>query len=132
MQTPTLPSLGPGNFITDSATILTTQFANAIAAKYSESNDYIGSITSLDYIFANFNENADALTDRVINSLTVMYKRYFPQVTVMSTAVAITDDKINLKIYVSVTDNKGDVFSLGKVVLLENGVLKGIIDEINK
>lgn len=124
-----VPSLSEDSWIDNSLQTFSLLFSHIFLSDYSQSYLYRDNITSLSYIIQKGQGNIPTTINNIKNALTMYFSRYFSDVIV--DVVEATEDNSShakLSIYVSVTDSDNKSFSLGKIITIENLLIKEIID----
>ena len=130
-MTPILPALNGNGWVTDPTILLNTLFAQCLVADYSQSTIYDGTITSIPYLVATYQDNPLVMATKLEEALTLYYSRYFVQVTVLVTYSDVPD--ILYPLYISIDVIVGGItYSLANVASIKNGMLNAVLQEINK
>ena len=128
---PVLPVLGGSSWVTDPALLLSTLFAHCLVADYSQSTIYNGTITSIPYFIATYQNDPLTMTVKLEEALTLYYSRYFNNVTITVTYNDTQEITYPLNISILAIVN-GVSYSLANVASIKNGVLLDVLQEINK
>jgi len=126
-------NLGGKGWLTGTIETLDQCMADFLTAKYSKSELYAGSISSMAYLVGEYGQDPEAFSTQLDSVLTSYLSRWFTTVSV-STAVTYPNNveaaryNINLSIQVQ---RDGIVYDLSKVLELSNGKLQDLIEVIN-
>ena len=123
-----VPSLT--DWITDPQRQLNTMFANALLSDYSQSDIYLGNVTSLPYLVAQHQHNPTTMANVMEDALHAYYIRVFPIVSVSVTFSDSVDNKYQLFISITITVGSAN-YSLATSALIENGKLVTLVKELN-
>lgn len=125
-----LPIIGK-NWNVSGTETLESAMAHALTSDYSQSNEFNGAITSIPYIIAMNESDPIDMAMAMESSLTDYLSRFFTSVNVDVKSEVHDDERYELKLVVK-THKDGKSFDLATILMVENGVLKDIIDEINR
>ena len=129
------PSLSQDSWVTDSSLQADYLLAQAYETNYSQSQLYPGKVTSIAKIIQENNNNIGGTCTALAKSLTEYFSRYFHNVVVevkqTSASVASGSSLAEIEMYISVTDNKGVVISLGKLLDITNSKINMVKNIIN-
>jgi len=103
----TLPTLTQHGLVTDKNIIVEQLFKYFVTTQKSQSTIYSDYIESYDYLMKMYNNTPDVLKNKVIDSLTRLYKRYFNKVEVQ-----VVIQGIIMNIDIKVVDNNNNVYTL--------------------
>lgn len=111
-------SLTEAGWVISSEIMADSMFSHFFATDYSQSNIYLGNITSFAWIVQNNLNDMTGLIAAVRSSLTTYFSRYFQNVTVeVQEKLDLTDSsKVGITIYVAFTDNAGKTYNLARLV----------------
>lgn len=112
------PSLTEAGWVTSSEIMADAMFSHFFATDYSQTNIYLGNITSFAWIVQNNLNNMTGVISAVRSALATYFARYFDNVTVeVQEKADITDaSKVGLTIYVVFTDREGKSYNLARLV----------------
>lgn len=128
----TLPMLNGQGWLTDPKEIFSNLFAHALLTDKSQSVIYNGSISSIQYVIARYENSPTELTSQLKTMLETYYSRYFDKVSAV-----VTDESENLDVKYDVTitiqgNMDGTTYDLGATATISNGILSGILIGVNK
>jgi hypothetical protein len=112
------PSLSESGWITDSRQIGDYLFAHFFASNYSQTQIYIGQVSSMAYIIATNADDIDKTVSTLQQQLQTYFGRYFSTVTVEIRYFENPEDanKVDLTIYIGYTDSEGNEFTIGRLL----------------
>ena len=130
-----MPSLSADSWVTDSSLQADYLLAQAYETNFSQSQLYPGKITSIAKIIQENNNNVGGTCSALTKTLTEYFSRYFNNVVVevkqTPASVASGSSLVEIEMYISVTDNKGVVISLGKLLDITNSKINMVKNIIN-
>ena len=104
----TLPTMNKHGLVKDKNIQVKDIFKYFITTQQSQSTIYSNHIESYDYIMKRYSKDENILRDKITNSLTRLYKRYFSEVE-----IRVVFDKHNkMGISINVKDNEGKLYML--------------------
>ena len=127
-----LPTLSADNYLKSSLIMMDRLFAYFLASDYSESFIYKGTISSFSYIIEKYNDNIDDIVSNTKQTLELLYKRYFNDVTVKVRSEEDLSHKGLYTLFISLEtiDEKAVSRTLAKALQIKDSkVLK--IEDIN-
>lgn len=127
------PSLDETGWLTDSKQIGDRLLAYFFIASYSQTQLYKGHVASFAYSLQKGQGNMSLTTMEAQNRLYTLFSRYFTQVIAEVTEIPnpTAVNKALLGIYVSYTDEDGQVINLGEKYAVEDGVARRVANIIN-
>lgn len=125
-----LPTLSTSSWVTDSNKILDRILSYFIVADYSQSIIYFGNVTSLPKIIQSNQGNIPRTISAIESQLSLMINRYFKESTVEVVDKTNSDEpsKVILSIYVSAVDFEGKTVNFGKLLEIQDTIVKKIVD----
>jgi len=125
-----VPSLSSDGFITEIRKKADMVMAHYFASDYSQSNAFLGEVTSLAYQVQQYGSDTNRLKEEIETKLTRYLERYFDAASV---TVTITDgtsaNRYNIDFDAMVVkDNLR--YSVGRLVEVQNGRLANIINRL--
>ena len=127
------PALSSDGWISDNIKVIDYLLSCFFVAEYSQSYTFINKISSLPYIIQSNKGNVEATMRDLENVLRLYFSRYYSDVVTEVTNVTSDTDpsRIELSIYLSFTDSKGNQYVLSKLLRTMNGKILEIIDTNN-
>lgn len=112
------PSMSESGWVTSSEIMADSMFSHFFATDYSQSNIYLGNITSFAWIVQNNLNDMTGLISAVRSALATYFSRYFQNVIVeVQDKTDLTDTaKVGISIYIAFTDNQGKSYNLARLV----------------
>lgn len=125
----TVPTLSENGWVTDSQAMTEYLFTYFLLSEYSQTQLYLGSISSFPWILQKYKGNTMELTSALTSALNTYYRRHFPNVDIEVTEKTIDSEssKAEITIYVKVIDSLGDEFILGRILSIKDSKLNAII-----
>jgi len=115
-----LPSMSTDECINDDLMKLNKIYCYFLASEHSQSNIYLGSISSLKYLFYLHNTEPDKLISEVTKTLTELINRYFNDTEAY---VRLNDDGKVLLIDIKCTTDSGKSIKLTNTLELRDNTL---------
>lgn len=122
-----IPSLSADGWIdkNNPKKMLDTMFAYTLSSNYSQSTVFKGSITSLNYLFASFQNNPPQLVIELEDAYTTYFKRVFDTADVQCAYIMSPNNSSTYTVTISVTVTlNNETFDLATTASVDNGVLK--------
>lgn len=112
------PQLSESGWVTSSEITADAMFSHFFATDYSQSNIYLGNISSFAWIVQNNLNDMTGLIAAVRSALATYFARYFDNVTVeVQEKADLTDaSKVGITIYLTFTDHEGKTYNLARLV----------------
>lgn len=117
-----IPVLGGENWLADPELIMNKLFVHMFLTDYSQSNIYQGSVTSLQYILAEYGDDVPKLTNAVTNAITKYYGNYFDGADVTFKLVdgdTGTSGKMSFNLQITAVMN-GKTYDLNRTLQVDN------------
>ena len=130
--TKVVPSLSTDGWVDDPIKKADYIFSHFFLSDFSQTYNYLGSVSSLAYIIQESQGNAADAVGKTRDTLEGYFSRYFDDVVVevRDETTASNPSDIVLSIYVSFSQN-GTPYSLGKNITTTNSIIKKVIDISN-
>lgn len=128
-----LGSFSSDGWIETGELLFSRMLAYFFVSDRSQSNEHLYSISSFSYILQDTQGDMVATCVQTRQILTSYLSRAFNNVSVEVREDPATTDstRTSLLIYVSVTDDDGNIFNLGRTAYYSGSVLREVIDRIN-
>lgn len=125
-----LPSLSDDGWVNGSIRTADYLFSHFLLSDFSQSYIYNGFVVSFPYILQNTQGNMIDTVDQTNRALETYFTKYFNNVVVEVTEIPneAEPSAASISIYVRFTDTTGKEFVLGKLLELNNTIVKKIID----
>jgi hypothetical protein len=116
-----LPTLTLSGWLKDKQLMMTKLFDYFLTSDYNQTTVYFGHISSLKYLIKVYGDDEITLKNRIDETLTVMYSRYYDHVDV---DVDVSSKKtspnlLDIKIDITATDSDGKKYTLGKSMTID-------------
>lgn len=123
------PSLDPDGWLSSPMDVADRLLSDFFDSNYSQTDIYLGNVSSFGYIMQNTKGDLNACKDRIKQTLSSYFLRYFPNVNidVETNGTIDSSGKAELNIYMTFTDVDSKVYNLGKLVQLEGTKVSRII-----
>lgn len=128
-----VPSLGPDGWCADPAKMGDILFSHFLLSDYSQSNLFLGQVSSLAYLIHKNAGSLEQTASAVQSTLITYFGKHFNNVNVVVDPVTTESPATDagIRIYIEYTDNDGNKHSVGKLATLANGEVSKVITIFN-
>lgn len=129
MSTALYPSLDPDGWLSAPMDVADKLLSDFFNSNYSQSDLYLGNVSSFGYIMQVTKGDIDACKDMLRQTLKTYFSRYFPSVSVdiETEPTTVPSSKTTLNIYMSFTDVDGKTYQIGKMLHTEGTKISKIV-----
>lgn len=127
METNSIPTLTVDGWTSNKNAQMGKLFEYFLASNYSQSNTFYGNISSLKWIFANFEENYD-ISEEIRKALLRLYENYYDTTVVDVTIDTESSESSNDYSINIICEYEGSRYILAKDIVESNGSITNFDD----
>jgi len=129
MKNIVLPTMSVFGMSTDPGVITEKLFLYFVTSEYSQSVTFYGNISSLKYLLNQYATEPDVLKTEIYETLLILYKKYFYDVTV---EVDVEEDKVTknkkLTIHITTVTKDGVVSTVNETLNTSGSTITNLLD----
>jgi len=129
MKNIVLPTMSVFGMSTDPGVITEKLFLYFVTSEYSQSVTFYGNISSLKYLLNQYATEPDVLKTEIYETLLILYKKYFYDVTV---EVDVEEDKLTknkkLTIHITTVTKDGVVSTVNETLNTSGSTITNLLD----
>lgn len=123
------PSLSEDGWVDSPSKRADLLLSHALISDYSQTYSYLGYVTSIPWILQETQGDMARTVTLMQTKLSNYFSRYYNNVVIEVAEVENTDDpsKAQIRLYINLTDNSGNVINIGKMLQIADTKLEKII-----